>query len=81
MTTYKLQVQEDERRADVWHDVNDDAGRVLLFTKEEEARAALAARYPVLLRMEELGVGRKRTRVIVVNAYQDIDDEKEGLQS
>jgi hypothetical protein len=81
MTTYKLQVQEDEKQPDVWHDVRDDAGNIMLFTKQDEARAALAARYPVLVRMEALGVDRKRTRVIVVNAYQDIDDEREGKES
>jgi hypothetical protein len=77
MAFYKLQVQENEKTPQVWVDVKDDGGRVLTFTDEPLARAALAERFPVLVKMEALGVGPKRTRVVVVNPYQDIDDEKE----
>jgi hypothetical protein len=78
MPTYKLQVQEDNARPDEWHDVLSESGECVFFSKESEARAALAARFPVLVRMEQLGADRKRTRVVVVNAYADIDEEKDA---
>jgi hypothetical protein len=33
--------------------------------------------FPVLVKMEQFQADRKRTRVIVMNPYQDIDQEKE----
>jgi hypothetical protein len=77
MPMYKLQVQEDEKHPEIWRDVTGADGAPLLFTKQDEARTKLAELFPVLVKMESLGVDRKRTRVIVVNAYQDVDDEKE----
>ncbi len=77
MPTYKLQVQEDDAKPELWHDVKSADGTALLFTKESEARAKLAALYPVLVKMEDFQADRKRTRVIVVNPYLDIDEQKE----
>ena len=77
MALHKLQVQENALTPDIWIDVLGDDGKPLLFTKDADARAALVARFPVLVKMEQLGVDRKRTRVVIVSPYQDIDDEKE----
>lgn len=77
MAHYKLQIQENAQTPDIWTDVPNEDGTPLLFTNDAEARAALIARFPVLVKMEQLGVDRKRTRVVIVNPYQDIDDEKE----
>ncbi|MEP7154777.1 MAG: hypothetical protein ABI905_03330 [Betaproteobacteria bacterium] len=77
MPSYKLQVQEDEAKPDAWHDVKSDSGEMLVFTDESAARAKLEELYPVLAKMEKFAAGPKRTRVIVVNPYSDIDKEKE----
>jgi hypothetical protein len=77
MPTYKLQVQEDDKQPMLWHDVKSATGELLLFTKEPEARARLEELYPVLVKMERFASGPKRTRVIIVNPYQDIDAEKD----
>ena len=77
MPSYKLQVQDDDARPDLWRDVKDEKGAALLFTKESDARARLEALFPVLVKMEQFAAGPKRTRVVAVNPYQDIDDEKE----
>jgi hypothetical protein len=77
MPTYKLQVQDDDTHHEVWRDVLDDRGAPLLFQKESDARAKLVELFPVLVKMESLGVDRKRTRVIIVGAYADADEEKE----
>jgi hypothetical protein len=77
MPTYKLQVQEDDKQPMLWHDVKSPTGELLLFTKEPEARARLEELYPVLVKLERFASGPKRTRVIIVNPYQDIDAEKE----
>ena len=66
MPMYKLQVQDDDHHADIWRDV-----------KSAEAREKLAVLFPVLVKMEQFQADRKRTRVIVMNPYQDIDQEKE----
>ncbi len=65
---YKIEVQ-DERG--LWHDVRSDDGTVLTFGSEEDARNALAQRFPVLVQMEKYA-GGKRTRVIRV-----IEDEQD----
>ncbi|MBL0121919.1 MAG: hypothetical protein IPP88_04060 [Betaproteobacteria bacterium] len=41
------------------------------------ARAMLEELFPVLVKMESFAAGPKRTRVVIVNPYQDIDKEKE----
>ena len=65
---FKIEV-EDEKG--IWSDVHDAAGKLLTFDKEEDARAALAQRYPVLVQMEKYA-GGKRTRVIRI--IEDEDD-------
>ncbi len=77
MSLYKLQVQEDDNKPDVWHDVLDVDGMIAYFDSEAKARITLAALFPVLFKMESLGVDRKRTRVIVVAPYDDIDNQKD----
>ncbi len=68
---FKLQVQEDETDARIWHDVKGANGALLKFEKESDARAKLEALYPVLVKMERYA-GPKRTRVI--NIIVDEDD-------
>ena len=77
MPTYKLQVQDDDAHPERWRDVKNEMGAPLTFGKEDKARARLAALFPVLVKLEQFAAGPKRTRVVVVNAYQDIDEEKE----
>ena len=77
MPSYKLQVQEDDAKPDYWHDVKGGSGEMLVFTDESSARAKLEEMYPVLAKMEKFAAGPKRTRVVVVNPYSDIDQEKE----
>ena len=77
MPSYKLQVQDDDANAAIWHDVNAENGSPLLFANESEARAKLETLFPVLVQLERYAAGPKRTRVIVVNAYEDIDKEKD----
>ena len=68
---FKLQVQDDEDDARVWHDVKSANGELLKFEKEADARAKLEALFPVLVKMEQY-TGPKRTRVI--NIITDEDD-------
>ncbi|MEO8103151.1 MAG: hypothetical protein ABI790_11520 [Betaproteobacteria bacterium] len=77
MPSYKLQVQDDDARPDSWRDVKGESGQLLLFDKEPDARARLEELFPVLVKMEKFAAGPKRTRVVIVNPYQDIDQEKE----
>lgn len=77
MPTYKLQVQADEKQPQLWEDVKSGSGELLLFNKEADARTRLMELFPVLVKMEQYAAGPKRTRVVVVNPYQDIDDSKE----
>jgi hypothetical protein len=65
---FKIEVEDDKG---IWSDVFDAAGKLLTFEKEEQARAALAQRYPVLVQMEKYA-GGKRTRVIRI--LEDEDD-------
>jgi hypothetical protein len=37
----------------------------------------LAELFPVLVKLEQFAAGPKRTRVVIMDAYQDIDQEKE----
>ena len=68
---FKLQVQDDDNDARVWHDVKGSNGDLLRFEKEAEARAKLLELFPVLVKMEHYA-GPKRTRVI--NIITDEDD-------
>ena len=77
MPSYKLQVQDDDTNAASWRDVNADNGSPLLFASEGEARSKLEALFPVLVQLERYAAGPKRTRVVVANAYEDIDNEKD----
>jgi len=77
MPSYKLQVQDDDTRPDYWHDVKSESGQLLVFDQEPAARARLEELFPVLFKMEKFAAGPKRTRVVIVNPYQDIDKEKE----
>jgi hypothetical protein len=69
---FKLQVQDDDNDARVWHDVKSADGRLLTFDDEAEARAKLEELYPVLVKLERYSAGSKRTRVL--NIIQDEDD-------
>jgi hypothetical protein len=64
---YKIEVQDE---TGIWSDVRDADGKLLIFDDENEARAALAERYPVLVQMEKYA-GGKRTRVIRILADED----------
>ncbi len=68
---FKLQVQDDEDDARVWHDVKGPDGKLLRFEKEAEARVRLEELFPVLVKMERY-TGPKRTRVL--NIITDEDD-------
>jgi len=70
---FKLQVQEDDKDPQAWHDVNGPDGTLLLFEKESEARAKLEQLFPILVKMERYAADTKRTRVISI--YKE--DEKE----
>jgi len=72
---FKLQVQDDDNDARVWHDVKGADGRLLTFDNEAEARAKLEELYPVLVKLERFSAGSKRTRVL--NIIQDDDDWKQ----
>jgi hypothetical protein len=66
MPMFKLQVQEDEQDASLWHDVKGADGEVLTFASRTDARARLEKLYPVLVKMEEYQADVKRTRVIAI---------------
>jgi hypothetical protein len=65
---FKIEVEDDRG---LWSDVRDDDGTLLTFEREDDARARLAALFPVLTRMEHYA-GGKRTRVIRI--LEDEDD-------
>jgi hypothetical protein len=67
---FKLQVQDDDNDARVWHDVKDANGALLTFEKEADARATLEDLFPVLVKMERYA-GPKRTRVINIITDED----------
>ena len=68
---FKLQVQEDEKDPQAWHDVMGADGKLLIFEKEAEARARLETLYPILVKLERFGAGSKRTRVISMYAEDE----------
>lgn len=70
---FKLQVQDDDNDARVWHDVKAPDGSLLTFDKESDARSKLEELYPVLVKLERFSAGSKRTRVI--NIIEDDDDD------
>ncbi len=70
---FKIEVEDDKG---IWSDVYEQ-GKLLLFEKEDEARAALAARFPVLVKMEQYA-GGKRTRVIRILEDEDDWPKKKG---
>jgi hypothetical protein len=65
---FKIEVENDKG---IWSDVFDDGGKLLTFETEAQARAALAERFPILVKMEKYA-GGKRTRVIRI--LEDEDD-------
>ncbi len=77
MTTYKLQVQDDDAHPERWRDVLNEHGKLIVFDKEPDARAKLEELFPILVKMERFASGPKRTRMLIMNPYQDIDNEKE----
>ena len=78
MPNFKLQVQDDDAHSDVWRDVRDASGAPLVFQSESEARSHLEQLFPVLVKLEKFAAGPKRTRVVIANAYADIDKEKDS---
>jgi hypothetical protein len=69
---FKLQVQDDDNDARVWHDVRGPDGQLLTFDDEADARRKLEELYPVLVQLERFSAGSKRTRVL--NIIRDEDD-------
>jgi hypothetical protein len=65
---FKIETEDGKGR---WSDVFGGDGKLLTFDSEDEARTALAERFPVLVQMEKYGDG-KRTRVIRI--LEDEDD-------
>jgi hypothetical protein len=68
---FKLQVQEDEKDSEAWHDVKGPDGKLLVFEKESEARAKLEQLFPMLVKMERYAAGPKRTRVISMFSQEE----------
>ena len=69
---FKMQVQDDDNDARVWHDVRGAGGELLTFDNEADARKKLEELYPVLVQLERYSAGSKRTRVL--NVIRDEDD-------
>ena len=69
---YKIEVQDE---TGIWSDVRGDDGAVLVYDDENTARAALAEKFPILVKMEKYA-GGKRTRVIRI--IEDEDDWPTG---
>lgn len=65
---FKIEVQDE---TGVWSDVRGPDGKLSVFDDEPSARAALALRFPILVKMEQYA-GGKRTRVIRI--LEDEDD-------
>ena len=65
---FKLQVQEDDKDSQAWHDVKGPDGKLLIFEKEAEARVRLEQLFPILVKMERYAAGSKRTRVVSMYA-------------
>ncbi|MEP7180606.1 MAG: hypothetical protein ABI886_00290 [Betaproteobacteria bacterium] len=65
---FKIEVEDGRGR---WSDVRGTDGAILVFEREDVARAKLAELFPVLVQMERYA-GGKRTRVIRI--LEDDDD-------
>lgn len=65
---FKIQVEDDRG---IWSNVLGADGRVLVFSSEDEGRAELARRYPVMVQMEKFA-GGKHTRVVRI--FDDDED-------
>ena len=65
---FKIEVEDDKG---IWTDCLGGDGKLLTFATESAARAELAARFPILVKMEQFA-GGKRTRVIRI--LEDEDD-------
>jgi hypothetical protein len=68
MQKFKIEIEDGKGR---WSDVRGADGSILTFDDEGVARAKLSELYPVLVKMEKYGDG-KRTRVIRI--LEDDDD-------
>ena len=68
---FKLQVQEDDKDPQAWHDVLGADGKLLIFDKETEARARLEQLFPILVKLERYAAGSKRTRVVSMYAEDE----------
>lgn len=64
---YKLEVQDE---SGIWSDVRGADGSILIYDDDNEARAALREKFPVLVQMEKYA-GGKRTRVIRIIEDED----------
>ncbi len=67
---YKLQVQEDDKDPQAWHDVKGPDGKLLTFATETAAHAKLEELYPILVKMERYDAGPKRTRAVSMYAEE-----------
>jgi hypothetical protein len=68
LNKFKIEVEDDRG---LWSDVRGADGSILTFDNEVDARARLAALFPVLVQMEKYA-GGKHTRVIRI--LEDEDD-------
>ena len=68
---FKLQVQEDEKDPQAWHDIKGPDGKLLTFQTEAAAHAKLEELYPILVKMERFSAGPKRTRAVVMYAEKE----------
>jgi hypothetical protein len=62
MALFKIEIEDDRG---IWSDVRGPDGNVLTFDNADAARGRLAELYPVLVKMEKYG-GGKRTRVVQI---------------
>lgn len=59
---FKIETQEENG---LWHDVRGANGEPMTFVTKEDARKKLEELFPVMVKMEQYG-GGKRTRVIAI---------------
>ncbi|MCE9641404.1 MAG: hypothetical protein K8S22_14890 [Betaproteobacteria bacterium] len=59
---FKIETQEENG---LWHDVRGASGEPMVFATKEDARKKLEELFPVMVKMEQYG-GGKRTRVIAI---------------
>jgi hypothetical protein len=69
---FKLEIEDGHG---IWSDVRGADGSILTFETEDDARARLVELYPVMVKMEQYGDG-KRTRVVRV--FRSDEEWKEG---